>query len=321
MITDELRHRILILDGATGTVLQQYGLTEADFRGERFANHPVPLKGDHDLLNLTRPDIVRQTHQDYIRAGADIIKTNTFNANAVSQAKYDCAGLAAELNRTGAQIARQAADECSDRRIFVAGSIGPTDKSLTLATDPDNPTRRAADFDTLAQAYSEQTKALIEGGVDLLLVAVGKETLVVDGRALGGEMAQNGGEARHVMDAAEGFFQRVAGGFVEGEEQHDVGRGQHVVEHAALPFVREAEVVERIAKLLLKVGQGHGRHGPRGEHLHGAGGALQDGLGVDGLAQVDRERGVGAHFIGRKVETGLAPAFVAGDAETGVGKA
>ena len=170
MITDELRHRILILDGATGTVLQQYGLTEADFRGERFANHPIPLKGDHDLLNLTRPDIVRQTHQDYIRAGADIIKTNTFNANAVSQSKYDCAGLAAELNRTGAQIARQSADECSDRRIFVAGSIGPTDKSLTLATDPDNPTRRAADFDTLAQAYSEQTKALIEGGVDLLLV-------------------------------------------------------------------------------------------------------------------------------------------------------
>ena len=170
MITDELRHRILILDGATGTVLQQYGLTEADFRGERFANHPIPLKGDHDLLNLTRPDIVRQTHQDYIRAGADIIKTNTFNANAVSQSKYDCAGLAAELNRTGAQIARQAADECSDRRIFVAGSIGPTDKSLTLATDPDNPTRRAADFDTLAQAYSEQTKALIEGSVDLLLV-------------------------------------------------------------------------------------------------------------------------------------------------------
>lgn len=170
MIIDELQHRILILDGATGTVLQQHGLTESDFRGEVFPNHEIPLKGNHDVLNLTRPDVIRQVHQSYIEAGADIIETNTFNANAISQAKYHCQEHVHAINLAGARLAREAADACRERQIFVAGSIGPTDKSLTLAVNPEEPAYRPIDFDTLADAYRIQVEALIEGGVDLLLV-------------------------------------------------------------------------------------------------------------------------------------------------------
>ena len=165
-----MQDRILILDGAMGTMIQRHPLTEADFRGSVFTDHPTPLKGDNDALNLTRPDIIRRTHEEYILAGADIIETNTFNANAISQRKYGCADRVWELNAAGARLAREAADGCRGRRIFVAGSMGPTDKSLTLASDPERPEHREADFDTLEQAYFEQAGALIEGGVDLLLV-------------------------------------------------------------------------------------------------------------------------------------------------------
>ena len=170
MITNELQHRILILDGAMGTVLQGHELTEEDFRGDAFAAHPISLRGNNDLLNLTRPDIIRRIHQDYVLAGADIIETNTFNANTVSQAKYGCQGCVRELNLAGARIARQAADGCGGRKVFVAGSIGPTDKSLSIAADAEDLAFRPLDFDTLARAYAEQVAALIEGGVDLLLV-------------------------------------------------------------------------------------------------------------------------------------------------------
>ena len=162
--------RILILDGATGTALQKFGLTEADFRGEEFAGHPIPLKGNNDVLNITRPDVIRRVHQSYIEAGADIIETNTFNANAVSQAEYGCTEWITRINREGARIAKEAATACREREILVAGSIGPTDKSLTLAPDPEQPAYRIVDFDTLVAAYTTQVTALIEGDVDLLLV-------------------------------------------------------------------------------------------------------------------------------------------------------
>jgi len=166
----DLQNRIYILDGATGTVLQKFGLTEADFRGEVFAQHPIPLKGNNDVLNITRPDIIRQVHQNYIEAGADIIETNTFNANAVSQTEYGCAEWVEQFNLQGARLAKEVATACKERKIHVAGSIGPTDKSLTLSPDPERPAHRIVDFDTLADAYATQVAALIEGGVDLLLV-------------------------------------------------------------------------------------------------------------------------------------------------------
>ena len=165
-----LQDRIYILDGATGTALQQFRLTEADFRGEEFARHPIPLKGNNDVLNITRPDVIRQVHQNYIDAGADIIETNTFNANAISQTEYGCTEWVERFNLEGARLAKEVASTCKERKIYVAGSIGPTDKSLTLAPDPDQPTYRIVNFDTLSNAYATQVAALIEGGVDLLLV-------------------------------------------------------------------------------------------------------------------------------------------------------
>ena len=165
-----LQDRIYILDGATGTALQQFRLTEADFRGEEFARHPIPLKGNNDVLNITRPDVIRQVQQNYIDAGADIIETNTFNANAISQTEYGCTEWVERFNLEGARLAKEVASACKEREIYVAGSIGPTDKSLTLAPDPDQPTYRIVNFDTLANAYAGQVAALIEGGVDLLLV-------------------------------------------------------------------------------------------------------------------------------------------------------
>lgn len=166
----DLQNRIYILDGATGTALQQFRLTETDFRGEEFAQHPIPLKGNNDVLNITRPDVIRQVHQNYIDAGADIIETNTFNANAISQTEYGCTEWVERFNLEGARLAKEVASACKERQIYVAGSIGPTDKSLTLAPDPDQPTYRIVNFDTLANAYASQVAALIEGGVDLLLV-------------------------------------------------------------------------------------------------------------------------------------------------------
>ena len=166
----ELQDHIYILDGATGTALQKFGLTEADFRGEVFAQHPIPLKGNNDVLNITRPDVIRQVHQNYIDAGADIIETNTFNANAISQTEYGCTEWVEQFNLQGARLAKEVASACKERKIHVAGSIGPTDKSLTLSPDPDQPAYRIVNFDTLADAYATQVSALIEGGVDLLLV-------------------------------------------------------------------------------------------------------------------------------------------------------
>ena len=161
-----VRERILLLDGAMGTMIQHYGLTEADFRGERFAQSPVPLKGNNDLLVLTRPDVVGDIHRKYLVAGADVIETNTFNANRISQADYHTEACVHEMNLAAARLARALADEyaTAKRPRYVAGSVGPTNKTLSMSPDVDNPALRSLTFDALAEAYIEQMSALIEGG-------------------------------------------------------------------------------------------------------------------------------------------------------------
>ena len=174
-ITDALAgDRILILDGAMGTMLQGMGLGEADFRSGVLADCPNELKGDNECLNLTRPDVVRRIHDGYIAAGADIIETNTFGANSIVQGEYGCAGFAYDMAFEGARIAREAAD-CAmlgglGRTVYVAGSVGPTSKSLTMSPDMDDPARRSVTFDEMAEAYAAQIRGLIMGGVDLLLI-------------------------------------------------------------------------------------------------------------------------------------------------------
>ncbi len=172
-IHEIIRQRILILDGAIGTVIQQYALSDKDFRGDEFREHPVPLKGNNDLLNLSRPDVIREIHRAYIQAGADIIETNTFNSNAVSQEEYRTAHLVYRLNQAGARLAREEADRAwaeAGRTVYVAGSMGPTSRTLSLSPDVNHPEYRPVDFDTLAATYAEQVRGLIDGGVDLLLV-------------------------------------------------------------------------------------------------------------------------------------------------------
>jgi 5-methyltetrahydrofolate--homocysteine methyltransferase len=173
------RERILILDGAMGSMLQDYRLDEAGYRGPRFEDWPHPLKGNNDLLNLSQPQIVEEIHSKYFAAGADMVETNTFNAQTVSMADYGMESLVRELNLAGAQLARKAADAYStpDKPRFVAGAIGPTNRTLSLSPDVNRPGYRAISFDELATAYQEQTEALIEGGVDVLLVETIFDTL------------------------------------------------------------------------------------------------------------------------------------------------
>ncbi len=170
-----LAGRILVLDGAMGTAIQGLGLSEADFRGEGFRDHPVDLRGNNDLLNLTRPDAVEAIHRAYLEAGADIVTTNTFNANAVSQSDYQLEGLAYEMNRAGAEVARRACRSFADR--FVAGSVGPTNQTLSLSPRVNDPAYRALTFDDLCEAYAVQIRGLVDGGVDLLLVETIFDTL------------------------------------------------------------------------------------------------------------------------------------------------
>ncbi len=173
------RDRILILDGAMGSMLQDYRLDEAGYRGARFADWAHPLKGNNDLLNLSQPQIVEEIHSKYFAAGADLVETNTFNAQTVSMADYGMESLVRELNLAGAQLARKAADAYTtpDKPRFVAGAIGPTNRTLSLSPDVNRPGYRAISFDELATAYQEQTEALIEGGVDVLLVETIFDTL------------------------------------------------------------------------------------------------------------------------------------------------
>src|SRR5580765_4794911 len=177
-----LTDRILILDGAMGTMIQRYKLTEADFRGERFANHPKDLKGDSDILVLTRPDVISAIHHEYLAAGADIIETNTFGGTVIAQGDYGLEGAVYDINVEGARLARAAADEWTaktpDRPRFVAGSIGPTNRALSMSPDVSNPAYRATTFDEMRAAYETQVRGLIEGGSDILLLETIFDTLV-----------------------------------------------------------------------------------------------------------------------------------------------
>nr|WP_295081530.1 homocysteine S-methyltransferase family protein [uncultured Roseateles sp.] len=174
-----LQQRIAILDGAMGTMIQRYKLTEADFRGTRFADHPKDLKGNNDLLVLTRPDVILEIHEQYLAAGADIIETNTFGTTSVAQEDYGLEALAYEMNVAAAKIARQACDEYStpDKPRFAAGALGPTPRTASISPDVNDPGARNVDFDTLRAAYYEQAKGLLEGGVDLFLVETIFDTL------------------------------------------------------------------------------------------------------------------------------------------------
>ncbi len=178
---DIIKERILVLDGALGTMIQQYGLTEADFRGEEFKNHPVKLEGNNDILVLTRPDIISNIHRQYLEAGADIIETCTFNSQAISQTEYQTTDFVYRINLEAARLARQEADRMTaltpDKPRFVAGSVGPTAKMTSMSPDVENPALRAVDYDTLCKAYVEQMEALMEGGVDALLIETIFDTL------------------------------------------------------------------------------------------------------------------------------------------------
>ena len=176
-----LRERIAVLDGAMGTMIQRRGLDEADFRGQRFRDHPRDLRGNNELLVLTRPDVIEDIHRAYLEAGADLIETNTFSANAVSQADYGTEGVSFELNREAARIARRAADAITaatpERPRYVLGAIGPTNRTLSLSPDVNDPALRNLDWDTLYAAYAEQVRGLVEGGVDALLIETIFDTL------------------------------------------------------------------------------------------------------------------------------------------------
>ncbi|MDE5814495.1 MAG: homocysteine S-methyltransferase family protein, partial [Muribaculaceae bacterium] len=184
VFTELLSRRVLVLDGAMGTMLQRYSLTEEDFRGERFKSHPSRLSGCNDILCVTRPDVVKEIHRAYLKAGADIISTDTFNANAVSMADYaldELPGIIREINRAGASLAKQVATEVPCRswggHVLVAGSIGPTNKSATMSPDVADPAARNITYDQLYDAYLDQVCGLLEGGVDILLFETVFDTL------------------------------------------------------------------------------------------------------------------------------------------------
>ena len=180
-IRKELEKRILVIDGAMGTMIQRYQLTEADFRGERFREHASDLQGNNDLLNITRPDIIKTIHAEYLDAGADIIETNTFSTQRISLADYNLEELAYELSYEGARIAREVADEYNKKTPgkprFVAGAIGPTNRTASLSPDVNDPGYRAVTFDDLAEAYYDQVRGLVDGGSDLLIVETIFDTL------------------------------------------------------------------------------------------------------------------------------------------------
>ncbi len=183
-IRKALENRILIIDGAMGTMIQRYKLSEADYRGERFKDWHTDVKGNNDLLSITQPQIVEAIHLEYLQAGADIIETNTFSSTNIAQADYDMQSIAYELNVASAKCARNAIDkyhatsEGKDKKgAWVAGAIGPLNKTLSLSPDVNNPGYRAVTFDEVAAAYTEQIKGLVDGGVDLLLIETIFDTL------------------------------------------------------------------------------------------------------------------------------------------------
>ncbi len=175
------QERILILDGAMGTMIQRYELTEEDFKGQVFKDHAFPLKGNNDLLSITRPDIIKEIHRQYFEAGADIVETNTFSGTTIAQADYHLEHAVYDINFQSAKIAREVADEITAKEPhkprFVAGAVGPTNRTCSLSPDVNDPGFRAVTFDELVKAYYDQTKALIEGGVDIILIETVFDTL------------------------------------------------------------------------------------------------------------------------------------------------
>lgn len=177
---DAMRERILVLDGAWGSLIQRYGLEDADFRGARFASWPAEVKGNPDLLNITRPDIVREIHDRYLDAGCDITSTNTFTSNRIAQADYRMEDIAQEMNEAGARVAREACDaaEARDGRVrWVAGSIGPTNRTASISPDVNDPGARNVTFEDLRAAYAEAVRGLMDGGADILLIETITDTL------------------------------------------------------------------------------------------------------------------------------------------------
>lgn len=174
-----LAQRIVILDGAMGTMIQRYKLGEADYRGTRFAEHPTDLKGNNELLQFTRPDVISEIHEQYLAAGADLIETNTFGATSVAQDDYGLGPLAREMNVAAARLARAACDKYStpDKPRFVAGALGPTPRTASISPDVNDPAARNVTFDELHEAYLEQAEGLLEGGADLFLVETIFDTL------------------------------------------------------------------------------------------------------------------------------------------------
>jgi 5-methyltetrahydrofolate--homocysteine methyltransferase len=188
-IEEILRERILIIDGAMGTMIQRHKLEESDFRGERFKDHKSPLRGNNDLLSITRPDIIKDIHRQYFMAGADMVETNTFSGTTIAQADYHLEHIIYELNFQSAKIAREVADEFTrkepNKPRFVAGAMGPTNKTASLSPDVNNPGYRAITFDELVKAFKEQAKGLVDGGVDVLLLETIIDTLNVKAALFG----------------------------------------------------------------------------------------------------------------------------------------
>ncbi len=188
-IEEVLRERIMVIDGAMGTMIQRHKLEEEDFRGESFKNHKYSLKGNNDLLSITRPEIIKDIHSQYLEAGADIIETNTFSGTTIAQADYHLEHIVYELNFQSAKIAKEVADEFTKsephKPRFVAGAMGPTNKTASLSPDVNNPGFRAITFDELVQAFKEQAKGLIDGGVDVLLLETVIDTLNVKAALFG----------------------------------------------------------------------------------------------------------------------------------------
>ncbi len=179
-LQEAMAERILVLDGGAGTMIQRHKLGEADYRGERFADWDQDMQGNNDLLNLTRPEVIAEMHRAYLEAGADIIETNTFSSTSIAQADYGMEDLAAELNREGARLAREAADRAEKedgRKRFVAGAIGPTNRTASISPDVNDPGARNTDFQELRLAYREAARALLDGGADILLVETVFDTL------------------------------------------------------------------------------------------------------------------------------------------------
>jgi 5-methyltetrahydrofolate--homocysteine methyltransferase len=225
-----LKDRIVILDGAMGTMIQRHKLGEADYRGERFKDHPKSLKGNGDLLQLTRPEVIESIHEAYLRAGADIVETNTFGATSVAQADYDLGAFAREMNVAGARLAKEACAKftSADKPRFVAGALGPTPKTASISPDVNDPAARNVTFAELRDAYREQAEGLLEGGCDLFLVETIFDTLNAKAAIFAlDELMEESGERLPVI--VSGTVTDASGRILSGQT---VGAFWHSVRHA-----------------------------------------------------------------------------------------